>query len=75
MERGTEKPLDMEVALYFIRLLRAPRLSEREARMQMELYARYAKRALSKLKNPFAICILTKELEKIEEICGRIDLG
>ena len=62
------RPSDMEIALYFIRLLRAPCAVPGAEREEKELYIRQAKRALLNLSNPFAARLLKKELDRVKAL-------
>ena len=60
----------MEVALYLIRLLQASPVIKKGANKEKDLYRQYARIALTNLKNPFAIKMLQRELEKSEKASG-----
>ena len=65
---GMYRPSDMEIALYFIRLLRAPCAVPGAEREEKELYIRQATRALLNLSNPFAARLLKKELDRVKAL-------
>ena len=60
------KPSDMEIALYFIKLLGAPCVVPGAERKEKELYIRQATRALLNFSNPFAARLLKKELDRVK---------
>ena len=60
------RPSDMEIALYFIRLLRAPCAVPGAEREEKELYIRQATRALLNFSNPFAVRLLKRELGRVK---------
>lgn len=64
-ENIIEKPTDMEVALYYIRLLRSPSITGEALEKEKEIYAGQAAKALTKISNPFAIQLLKRELDKL----------
>ena len=62
-----ERPSDMEIALYFIKLLRAPCAIPGAEQEEKEIYIRQASRAILNLSNPFAIRLLRRELKRVKE--------
>jgi len=65
LHQEMDKPTDMEIVLYVIKLLRSPVILKEAGNREKQIYARYAAKLFPRLSNPLAIRMLQKELDKI----------